>query len=335
MRKLLLSTTALATAAALTASAAVADVAITAASEWSYTSRSSQVALNDGSYMGSDSEIAFKFTNKTDSGLDIGYTVELESDSAAGGADLIIDESSISIAGGFGKLVLGNQDGAGDNYAMNANDALEEESGISHTGTGATSSISTSSDFQINNDSNKISYHLPAIGGFTGGVSFTDSGSSSAANAATDTTEYGAQFNVDVAGTAITIGAATGTTEAAVDVKSTSVGAKLVNGPITLIAATSTYKAADEDRDNKGFGIKYAMSDAISLGAYVHKSDDALDIGESLSTSGMEVNYTIASGLIAVVTVEDYTYKVDATNHEATPVADNGSVSKFTIKASF
>ena len=40
MRKLLLSSTALATVAALTAGTAVADVSISAATEWSHTSRS-------------------------------------------------------------------------------------------------------------------------------------------------------------------------------------------------------------------------------------------------------------------------------------------------------
>ena len=58
------------------------------------------------------SEIKFSFTNKTDSGLTIGYTVELDSDAA----DTAIDESSLSISGGFGKVVLGQNDGAGDNY---------------------------------------------------------------------------------------------------------------------------------------------------------------------------------------------------------------------------
>jgi len=78
MRKLLINSTALATVAALTASVtaitasvAVADVSISAGTEFKYISRSSQVTASDGTEFKSDSEIAFKFSNKTDSGLTV------------------------------------------------------------------------------------------------------------------------------------------------------------------------------------------------------------------------------------------------------------------------
>ena len=47
MRKLLLGTTALAAAATLTANAALADVSISGAFEWSYNSRSSNIASHE------------------------------------------------------------------------------------------------------------------------------------------------------------------------------------------------------------------------------------------------------------------------------------------------
>ena len=108
MRKLLLGTTALAAAATLSANVAVADVSISGYYEWKYQSTSSDITANDGTTFGSDSEIAFKFSNKTDSGLTIGMTTELYSD----GGDTGIDEASLSISGGFGKIVLGQNDGA-------------------------------------------------------------------------------------------------------------------------------------------------------------------------------------------------------------------------------
>ena len=80
MRKLLLGTTALAAAATLSANAALADVSISGYYEWKYQSTSADVTSQDGTTFGSDSEIAFKFTNKTDSGLDLGLTVEMYSD---------------------------------------------------------------------------------------------------------------------------------------------------------------------------------------------------------------------------------------------------------------
>ncbi|MDA0765171.1 MAG: porin, partial [Proteobacteria bacterium] len=111
MRKLLLSTTALASAAVLTANIAVADVSISATTEWKYVSTGSEVTTQDGTKFDNDSEIIFNFSNKTDSGLTIGYTVELDTDASTATP---VDESSFSISGGFGKIVLGQNDGVGD-----------------------------------------------------------------------------------------------------------------------------------------------------------------------------------------------------------------------------
>ena len=49
---------------------------------------------------------------------------ELESDDA----DTAIDESSLSIAGGFGKVVLGGNDGVGDNYGVSSQTFLLKKS---------------------------------------------------------------------------------------------------------------------------------------------------------------------------------------------------------------
>ena len=77
MRKLLLSTTALAAAATLSANSAMADISISGYYEWKYTSQSSDLTAQDGTSFGNDSEITFKFSNKTDSGLTIGMVTEL------------------------------------------------------------------------------------------------------------------------------------------------------------------------------------------------------------------------------------------------------------------
>ena len=342
MRKLLLSTTALATAAALTAGSAVAEtnVDITAATEWSHTSRSSAVVVKDGNYMATDSEVHLKFSNKTDSGLTLGYTVELDTD----GGDTVNDESSLSISGGFGKIVLGNNDGAGDNYALNALDLIQEESGVNLHAAAATASIGYNSDFSIgSSDSNKLSYHLPAMGGFTAGVSFTDSSSSTTASTETDTTEYGFQYTQDVGGTSVTLAAAKGVKEAAlsststvvVDTESDALAVKLVSGNISVIASRSSYTAADEDISNTGIGVSYDMGTGLVLAAYTHSSKDDLDKGEEYDSSGVEAAYTIAAGLTAIVTVEDYDYKVVTSTHEVTPVADSGTISKVTLRATF
>ena len=63
MRKLLLGTTALAAAATLSGNAALADVSISGAAGWSYSSRSSNVTANDGTSFGSDTEMTINFSS--------------------------------------------------------------------------------------------------------------------------------------------------------------------------------------------------------------------------------------------------------------------------------
>ena len=93
-------------------------------------------------------------------------------------------------------------------------------------------------------------------------------------------------------------------------------------------------KLSDEDRDNQGASISYKMPNGMTVAAYTFKSEDALDAGEELSRTGAEVAYSIASGLTAVVNVEDYDYKV-GTDEMVNTVTDNGTVTQLTLKASF
>ena len=325
MRKLLLSSTALASAAVLTANIAVADVSISAATEWTYLSTSSNVTTLDGTTFGNDSEIHFKFSNKTDSGLDIGYNVQMLSDGAEGG----IDESSLSISGGFGKIVLGNLDGVGANYAMEAEDMVAEESAP----TLASATIAVDTDISISqNDNNKVSYHLPAMGGFTAGASMEDSG----AEGSSDVTAYGFKYTIEAAGNTITLGGATATQEVATkDTDHQNLAVKVVSGNLSFIAAQSSIEAVDEDINSTGAGVSYKMANGMVLGAYTMKSEDDLDAGEEFSKSGVEVQYTIAAGLTAVINVDDYDYKIGTNNDSADTVADSGTMSKLTLKASF
>jgi len=325
MRKLLLNTSAIATVAVLTANVAVADVSISAETEWTYMSRSSNVTANDGTSFGTDSEITFSFTNKTDNGLDIAYVVELESDDT----DTAINESSLSIAGGFGKVVLGGNAAAADDYAISADDIVSED----EAPTSASATIALTTDIELGDgDNNKIAYHLPAMGGFTAGVSFTDSG----AVGSTDTTTFGMNYVIEAAGNTVTIGAATATTEATTtDTDSQILGVKVDSGNLSLIASQTSYEAVDEDISTTGIGVSYKLSNGVVLGAYTLKSEDDLDAGEEYSKSGVEVQYAIASGLTAYLNVEDYDYKIGTNNDSAGTVADAGTVSKLTIAASF
>ena len=322
MRKLLLGTTALAAAATLTANAALADVSISGAIEWSYNSRSSNIAASDGTTFGTDSSITIGFTNKTDSGLDIGYTQAIDTDGAALGNN----ENSLSIGGGFGNIVLGHNDAAADAYIIDESDLIQEDTGPVQ----ASATISTSSSMALGQlDNNKIAYFLPAMGGLTAGVSHTDSGE----EGSSDSTSMGAKYSLEAAGAAITLGYATSTTDNATqDIDSSTMGMKIVSGDISMIISQGKYEASGEDHDNMGASISYKVSDVMTIGAYTFDSENDSVVGEEYARSGAEVAYTIASGLTAVINVDDYDYK---TGTNSTTVADSGTNSSLTIKASF
>ena len=329
MRKLLLGTTALAAAATLTANAALADVSISGGYEFKYASRSSNVNANDGTTMShGDTDMVINFNNKTDSGLDITYRVDFTAFGSDGGA-MTSDESSLSIAGGFGKIVLGMDDDAADAYNLDESDLIAEDAAPAVTSMTIGTSSSISSD-----DAMKIAYHLPAMGGLTAGISHTDRG----AAGGTDSTSYGARYSMDAAGASITLGyAAVQDENATQDVDMENMGMKIVSGDISLIISQGGTESNDEDVENQGASISYKMPNGMTVGAYTFKSEDDLDAGEEYSRNGVEVQYTIASGLTAVINVDDYDYK-EGTNPDgasAAHVDDSGTQTKLTIKAAF
>jgi hypothetical protein len=324
MRKLLLGTTALAAAGALLTNAAIADVSISGYYEWKYNSRSSQQTAKDGTTFGQDSEITMKFSNKTDSGLTVGMVQEFYSM----GGSTAIDEASMSIEGGFGKVILGGNDAAGEYYGIGSSDIIAEDERPSVV----SASIGTSDDIvAADGDNNKIMYLLPAMGGLTAGVSFTDSGET----AGTDTTAYGARYTMDAGGNTVTIAAATATTEAATnDTDSQNLAVKVVSGDMTFVVAQGSVESNADDHDTVGVAVSYKMANGMVLGAYTMKSEDDKDAAEEYTASGVELQYTIAAGLKAYINVDDYEYTA-ATSGGQTTTSDSGTNSKLTIKATF
>ena len=274
MRKLLLGTTALAAAATLTANAALADVSISGAAEFKYSSRSSNVTSNDGTLMATDNTMTIKFTNKTDSGLDITYMVDFDTD-AGDGAALGVDENAITIAGGFGSLVLGQFNDAAEAYNIDESDLIAEDNAPSVT----SATIGTSSSV-TGDDAMKVSYHLPAMGGLTAGISHTDRTRAGG----TDSTSYGAKYSMEAAGASITLGyAAINDENSTQDVDQENMGMKIVSGDISLIISQGGTESNDEDIENQGAAISYVMPNGMTVGAYTFKSEDDLDGGEEYS----------------------------------------------------
>ena len=193
MRKLLLTSTALVAASSI-ANYAAADVAVTGAFEWGYTTQSADLTANDGDSFRQDNEVTVTFTSKTDSGLSLTGRWYVDADD---GNDAPTGESSLAIAGGFGKIVLGSDDDAADAFGIHEQDLIAEEGSV----TPASATILTNAGESGNNDTNKVTYFTPAMGGFKAGFSTTDSGTT----ATTDRTEMGASYTMPLDGGSLVV----------------------------------------------------------------------------------------------------------------------------------
>ena len=315
----------LAVVATLLSTTALADVSISGSSEFYYKDVDSQIASQKGDSMGnSDNEIKFSVSNKTETGLDIGMVVEMATvaDSSA-----TIDESSLYVAGSFGKIVLGGNDAVTDNFGIGEHDIMSEEV----TGTYTNSSIQANAgEKTYGSDSDKVSYFAPAIGGLTLGVSYMDGGVAGD----TDSTSFGGKLAI---GDNITVGYTNGQQEVsgAVDNESQNIGAKIALGGLTVIGAMSTVEGADEDIETVGAGASYKLNADTTIAVSTMESEDALDASgtekENLKQHMAEVSYAIAPGLTGYVNYTDYEYK----NGGEASTDDDGSVVQFKIAATF
>jgi hypothetical protein len=326
MRKYLLSTSTLA-GAALLSSAAVADVSISGQFEWDYAARDSNISKHDGNIMGQDSAVQINFTNKTDSGLTITAVNDFDTDAGTS------DDVYMSVAGGFGTIKFGKTDGAVGNYEMNALGLVqEEEGGTLDSITTNTATIATSTSGGGEN-STKLSYHLPAMGGLTAGVSI-----GTGAIAANDEfTSFGMKYAMTTGDAAVTLAYSTKTTEntTAADADNTSFGVNIAMGALSFTLSGATKTAVDEDINVQSAGVSYDLGNGLIVAAGTVQSEDDADAGEEYNMTTYEAAYTIASGLSAVLNVSDFDYE-NGTNVDAAAQVDvNGTNTSLTIKATF
>jgi hypothetical protein len=325
MRKYLLSTSALA-GAALLSSAAVADVSISGTFEWAYEARDSNLTANDGSVMKQESDVDINFTNKTDSGLTI--TAGQHFDTASAGQDDVF----MSIAGGFGTIKLGKTDGANGTYESNAMGLVqEEEGGTLKNGSAATVTISTSTGGAGGNF-NQISYHIPAVGGLTAGVS-SGTGTIASDN---EFTGFGMKYALEAGGAAVTLGYSVKNVETttAADTDTTSMGVTVVMDALSVALSAGSKEANDEDISVTSAAISYNLGNGLVVAAGAVSSEDDQDAGEEYDMTSYEAAYTIASGLSAVLNVSEFDYE-NGTDADNSQVDINGTNTSLTIKASF
>ena len=330
MRKLLLTSSALVAAASIS-SYAVADVSVTGAFEWTYSSTSSDVTTTDGDAMGVNNELTIKFTNKTDSGLTITGVYDIDADANAA------DESWMSIAGGFGTITLGKESSVNDAFGIGEHDLIDEDLSVVM----GSSSIVTNAGESGAQKSNKLIYQTPAMGGFSAGYSIYDSGT---ADAATDQIAMGASYTMPMGDGSMMIRYNKQTTDGttATETEGSNYGVKVTMGAFSAIASRgeSTIGSGTgqtDDRIADGIGIKYDLGGGMTIAATTMKAEDDKDVSgtqnEEYSANLAEVVYTVAPGLKAKVTYLDYDYKRGGETAAASN--DSGSKTQLTLSASF
>jgi hypothetical protein len=345
MRKILLSSTSL-LAAATIASYASADVSVTGNFDWKYRNIASNLAASDGTQMAQDHEVVISFSNKTDSGLTVGGRYDVDADTDG------IDESSISIAGGFGTLVLGANDGVSDAFGVTEQDLINDEPHLSKFSAYASASSTASVGIATNagevnasGDANKIAYFTPAMGGFKAGYSMADSGAGANSD---NTTDMGFSYSMPLEGGSVLAeynqSNKDGDTDDA-EFKAKNYGVTVTMGALSFIASTMSAQEATagsniltEDIEATGVAVKYDLGGGLTIAASSMESEDSApsDVSatgdkEKYSSNIGEVSYSIAPGLTANITYNDYDYKIGGTSN----TADGGSITQLTINASF
>ena len=329
MRKLLLTSSALVAAASIS-SYAVADVSVTGGFEWKYIQQAADQTTKDGDDFSMDNEVVISFSNKTDSGLTIGGKMEFGNyaDDAAN-TTAVIDESVLTVSGGFGTFRLGSEDSVHETFGITEVDLIDEEgSGGRYTN----NSISGNAGEQGSTDTNKIAYLTPSMGGFKAGISVEDSGSGTMAS---DMTAMGASYTMPLADGSLTVKYNQSTKDGTTDIDTTNMGAQFSMGAMSIIVSSMTKEqGTTNDEEGTGFAIKYDMGGGMTIAASTTEVEDTATTSggenEKYTANIGEVVYTVAPGLKAKVTYTDYEYKDGGATGD-----DSGQITSLTISATF
>ena len=241
-----------------------------------------------------DIDIKFSLSGETDGGLAFGATIDLDevTKSAEVGGTGTLNRSSVFISGAFGKVTMGDTDGAFD-WAMK-----ELEFGTSmgddhttHQGFNLNSGLDGTHDGQI------VRYEY-SFGAISAAVSAE---LDDAANGDDPVLGLAVQYKGDMAGMALTAGAAYQTVETAGGVQTSvagvSVFAGMDNGLTIGVNLSQEQMDGAEDINFAAIGAGYTVG-ALSLGANygVYTQDGAADV----DGFGLVANYDLGGGAVVM-----------------------------------
>jgi len=330
MKKFLLASSAMVAATAVSAPAFAEDGKINLSVFTQFHASSTDAdndtgATNNGHDFNTNSEIKLTASNTADNGLKYGLVIELEADQ---NATKNTDENYIWLEGDFGRVELGDQDGANGLFVSGADVGLmygmiDNPTGSAVSGSGA----DTAADVADSSDATKITYYTPSFNGFKAGLSYaadgTDGGDVAAAGAADLNAEqiieaglnYSGSFNdvsIEVGASAVwadslgentSAGKKTGTgvDESDNDFWGAGIGGKIGFGGFT-VGTGVTYEDGDEIFDNQlsvDAGINYTTGPwqiaVAGVWSETERNGTATDIENTAISAG--VQYEVAPGL--------------------------------------
>jgi outer membrane protein OmpU len=327
MRKVLLATTAL---VAMTGAAA-AEVTVNGFYEFMYTSTNDD-RTSTYDTMTDDSEIHVSYNDASDNGLGYGMTVELKT--MSDGDNSTIDESSMYVSGDFGKITLGNNDGAAEDHAffMGNTHSYGQYSGHQTVkGSGGTDlTVSNGVEYGVASDAIKVKYSSPSMSGFN--FSYSIAGQSSASDS--EDTEVGVGYSTDIGGVGISINAGAFDSGESTDTGETTFQNIVIsNGDIAIGAAMSNSSTGTtKDIDTSALVVTYALNDDTSLSAdYITSKNGVAGDKDELTGVGFGISYMVAPGLKLDLGHSSYEL-VEGSN---SALNNDGSVTRASMKVSF
>ena len=326
-------------AASSTATAGGAGSATAKATSPSYSYTPADVKNGTSMYVQSDVNINFSST--TDSGLTMKMGYGLDENGANDSANT--DDINFSLSGDFGEIYATStgDDSAARRLDVAANYTADEAS-TSHTLSSSGDKATAGETSGALTGSTSISYFLPSVmEGLKAGVSFSNAGTASKANATEWAVQYsgaagGMTYKVayqaaskDANGAAATVGGVASAHD--VPGRSTSgYGVEVTTAGFTLGTEMTSVDIddTDSDIDYSASSVKYAMGD-ITLAYAVENRDHANQDGDDFSRTAVSVSYAIAPGLTANVTTSSSELIVDSADNK------EDDVTVFALNASF
>jgi outer membrane protein OmpU len=264
-----------------------------------------------------DTEVHVRADGKADNGLL--YGVQIEIDSA--GTSLNYDEANLYVGGTWGRIELGDQDGAADQLAVHAPSVGigqlwgDQDSFLQNALVGGDTLYALDSS-----DATKATYFTPTFAGFRAGVSYTpeQNGGDSVVltepnGGYSDWIEAGARYSGEFSGATVALGATYsraegnditvgGLTVPGEDFSSWQAGAQVGFAGFTVGGGYVDYNDAVLVRNGVGYepdsswnaGVAYSAGPFGVAGGYLNLDDED---GEDYTIWSVGAVYTVAPGL--------------------------------------